>query len=67
MWTSTELDQEVAPSAVVIGQLLGLDLFRLDLIYNDGLPQPNPDDAGPIVCHPMGQSQPDVIQPVQLY
>jgi hypothetical protein len=38
MWTSTELDQEVAPSAVVIGQLLGLDLFRLDLIYNDGLP-----------------------------
>ena len=24
------------------------------LIYNDGLPQPNPDNAGPIVCRPMG-------------
>ena len=24
------------------------------LIYNDGLPRPNPDDAGPIVRRPMG-------------
>ena len=24
------------------------------LIFNDGLPRPNPDDAGPIVCRPMG-------------
>ena len=30
--------------------------YELILIYNDGLPQPNPnpDDTGPIVCRPMG-------------